>query len=73
MKTVYKIEIVNGRIAYDWDHLADLDDDAPKSPSDYFRITRQRMPEPIEVTGLPFSKVYITHGDSNDGWGVAYS
>ena len=42
------------------------------NPTRYFRSCGTEKPKPVNVTGWPFEKMYITEGDIENGFAVAW-
>ena len=74
MATIYHIDITNGVITFD--HAK-----APKAANEYhapnakqyFAYRGKQKPEAIAVRGWPFTKMYLTHGNEENGAAIAWA
>ena len=74
MATIYHISIDNGVISYDHIRAPRVADEynAPNAKQ-YFAQRGKAKPEAINVRGWPFAKMYMTHGDEENGQAVAWA
>jgi len=80
MATIYHIDISNGVISYDYataprSGAAPRDADKYHAPNakQYFMARGLAKPTPIVVRGWPFAKMYMTHGNEENGQAVAWT
>ena len=74
MTTIYHIDITNGVITFDYDKAPRIADEyhAPNAKQ-YFAKRGKAKPDAIVVRGWPFKKIYLTHGNEENGLAVAWA
>ena len=74
MATIYHISIDNGTISFDHTTAPKVANEyhAPNAKQ-YFASRGMTKPAPVSVRGWPFSTLYITHGDEENGRAMAWN
>jgi hypothetical protein len=74
MATIYHIDITDGVINFDHATAPKVANEyhAPNAEQ-YFAARGKAKPAPVVVRGWPFAKLYITHGDEENGQAVAWA
>ena len=74
MATIYHIDITGGAIRFSQAKAPRIANayHAPNAKQ-YFEMRGKVKPEPVGVRGWPFEKMYITHGNEEDGQAVAWA
>ena len=74
MKTIYYLDITAGAINFDHATASRIANEchAPNAKQ-YFTARGKDKPKPITVRGWPFSKMYLTYGDAENGAAVAWA
>ena len=74
MGTIYHIDITAGVISFDHAKATRVANEyhAPNAKQ-YFASRGKAKPAPVIVRGWPFRKIYITHGDEENGQAVAWN
>ena len=74
MKTIYYIDITEGVINFDHATAPRIANEywSPNAKQ-YFTARGKDKPKPITVRGWPFGKMYLTHGNAENGAAVAWA
>ena len=74
MKTIYHIDITNGVITYDYTDAKRIGDEyhSPNAKQ-YFAQRAKDKPIAVTVKNWPFKKMYVTHGNAENGSAIAWN